>query len=192
MNYNLTAGLDRIAALDTTIFVAYGGHAQAAGFTINPKAFPRFTKLWMADIIAYTVNSADHSSQNSAQTTTDLSSLLNKPWVSDARLTLEEITLDFVRHLEHIGPFGIGFAKPIFTLSLDKLPMIEALGGSGEHIKLVGPKGVKINGFGLGKHNQKLSEMRNMPVELLVEVDRETWQGRESVVISVRDMRKKV
>lgn len=119
-------------------------------------------------------------------------SLIEKPWKSDVVLTLDEMTIGFVHDLEQIGPFGIGFAKPVFTLLLDKLPMIEALGGSGEHIKLVGPKGVKINGFGLGKYSQKLSEMRNIPIELLVEVDRETWQGRESVVISVRDMRKKV
>lgn len=97
-----------------------------------------------------------------------------------------------MKAIEQIGPFGIGFTKPIFTLVLDKLPVIEALGGSGEHIKLVGPKGVKINGFGLGKYGQALSSMRNIAVELLVEVDRETWQGRESVVISVRDIRKSI
>jgi hypothetical protein len=32
--------------------------------------------------------------------------------------------------------------------------------------------------------------MRHNPVELLIEIDRETWQGKESVVISVRDIRK--
>jgi single-stranded DNA-specific DHH superfamily exonuclease len=55
-------------------------------------------------------------------------------------MSLDECTIDFVRAVEQIGPFGIGFAKPVFTLVLDKLPTIEALGGSGEHIKLVGPK----------------------------------------------------
>jgi single-stranded-DNA-specific exonuclease len=54
-NYDLTAGLDRIAGLRSDIFVAYGGHAQAAGFTIYPEQFESFCALWQADIASYRI-----------------------------------------------------------------------------------------------------------------------------------------
>ncbi len=99
------------------------------------------------------------------------------------------MTLEFVRELEQIGPFGIGFAKPLFTLAYDILPKFESLGSSGEHIRFIGPARVKINGFGLGKYTREIGLLRANPVELLVEVDRESWQGRESVTLMVRDIR---
>jgi single-stranded-DNA-specific exonuclease len=133
-NYDITAGLDRIAALRPDIFVAYGGHAQAAGFTIYPEQFETFCVLWQADIASH--KKMEDPIINEAS----LGSLIGKPWVFDARLTLGDCTLDFVGAVEQIGPFGIGFIKPLFVVDLEKLPVIEALGSSGEHIKLVGPK----------------------------------------------------
>jgi single-stranded DNA-specific DHH superfamily exonuclease len=61
-DYDITAGLDRIATLRRDIFVAYGGHAQAAGFTIYPEQFESFCELWLSDIQEFRVAGEDSSS----------------------------------------------------------------------------------------------------------------------------------
>ena len=182
-DYDLTAGLDRIqSSVVGGIFISYGGHAQAAGFSIDPQRYDEFLALWYADIEKYRALS-------SLASDSVIQSIIGKSWVSDGTLDIEDMTLEFVRELEQVGPFGIGFAKPLFTLAYDTLPRFESLGSSGEHVRFIGPAGVKINGFGLGKYTREIGLLRASPVELLVEVDRESWLGRESVTLMVRDLR---
>ena len=58
----------------------------------------------------------------------------------DSILHLSDLTLSLVDTIESIGPYGIGFSKPLFSLKFEKLPDSEPLGESGEHIRFVAPR----------------------------------------------------
>lgn len=83
----------------------------------------------------------------------------------------------------------MAYQKPNFLIRFEKFPAWEHLGSGTSHVRFESPKGVKIIGFNIGdaliKHGKTEGESY-----LLVELDRETWRDRESVVVQVRDILK--
>ncbi|MFC1742981.1 single-stranded-DNA-specific exonuclease RecJ [Candidatus Riflebacteria bacterium] len=96
-NYNIYSALIHCQGL----LLAYGGHPFAAGFTIEEKDIPEFSKK---------VN----------EFAKDAPELLSgeKPKVTvDAIVKLDEIDKNFLKSLSQLKPFGIGNPNPIFFSS---------------------------------------------------------------------------
>lgn len=97
------------------LFVAFGGHAQAAGLTIKTENLAEF-KTRFTDAAK---NCPELAKDSPGKT---------KPILVDAVLDPKEVTIDFIKSVEAFGPYGIGFAKPRFIVSFDRVPNIDFLG----------------------------------------------------------------
>lgn len=91
---------DAIAAVDARnpgLIERYGGHAMAAGLTLPSQHLEQFRR----EFTAY------------AQATLD-SAQLNSELDSDGPLSAAEFDRDFAERLSNAGPWGQGFAEPLF------------------------------------------------------------------------------
>jgi single-stranded-DNA-specific exonuclease len=93
-------GIDVKAALDAArdLLVKYGGHREAAGFTIEPRHVPEFTARFEAAI---------RSQCGTAGA---------RPIEIDATLLPDEIDPALAAALERLEPFGTGHAEPAFLV----------------------------------------------------------------------------
>ena len=105
-------GFHLLEALESChdVFVKYGGHAHAVGFSLNSARVPELReRLQQYSAIALTPQ------------------VLERKLDCSAELSFAEITHDFYRSLRLLEPYGMGNEEPIFIargLTLDAAPQI--------------------------------------------------------------------
>jgi single-stranded-DNA-specific exonuclease len=164
-------GFDMVALLEEfrDHFVAFGGHKQAAGFTIAADKFADFRAK---------------ASARAAELRAGVP-VAAKPLRVDAALTIDRITESFVRQLRAFGPYGMGFEKP--ALLLEIRGRVEPLGKDGKHLRFAVPGFYgKINAFSFGQYAKELAGRESF--RLVCEAEMEFWRGKSSVVLTVRDI----
>ncbi|MFH1542635.1 MAG: single-stranded-DNA-specific exonuclease RecJ [bacterium] len=156
------------------LFVEFGGHAGAAGFEIKPENINNFiTRL-----------------QDHANKTVSNESL--KPVIEiDAELAPNKISLNLVKELSRLEPFGEGNPEPIFVSR--KLNLVEQrrVGGTGKHLKAKfadGPVTLEAIGFGLGDMSDNLNY--NDKYDVVYNLQANEWNGFETVQLCLIDIRK--
>lgn len=91
---------DVLATIDSRypdLINKFGGHAMAAGLSIQENNYQTF-KVAFNEVLSSCVNTDD----------------LQQQVVSDGELLSEQLTLEVAREIRHAGPWGQGFATPIF------------------------------------------------------------------------------
>jgi single-stranded-DNA-specific exonuclease len=94
---NIRDVLDGIATRHPGLIDKFGGHAMAAGMTLQESSFERFRSAFAAEIAARG----------------DLDSLAGVIH-SDGELSAPELTVETARMLRGAGPWGQGFPEPLF------------------------------------------------------------------------------
>ena len=94
---NIRDALESVATLHPGLIEKFGGHAMAAGMTIQGANLARFKSAFAAEI----ATRADRSS---------LAGVIH----SDGALSVDELSLDTARVLRGAGPWGQGFPEPVF------------------------------------------------------------------------------
>jgi single-stranded-DNA-specific exonuclease len=89
--------LERVYTLAPHTISAFGGHAMAAGLTVPQQHFAEFEQV----LQEVATDWIDHS-------------LLEQVIWSDGELSSEEFSLQFASQLAQAGPWGQGFAEPLF------------------------------------------------------------------------------
>ena len=150
----------------------FGGHSMAIGITIKKSEFEDFKK----DIEEYTKNS-------------NINELL--PVIKiDEEIDSNDIDINTVKDLKVLEPFGEANKMPIFIYKNLKIESIRAL-SEGKHIKLtLRDKNVVIDaiGFNMGKLvNDFLLGDR---VDVVGSLELNKFNGRETIQINLKDMRK--
>jgi single-stranded-DNA-specific exonuclease len=115
--FHMRDALDIIAKRHPTYLSKFGGHAMAAGMTIEKKHLKAFTQAFDAVV----------REQLSAQ---DLEATL----LSDGALSDNELTIESVNMLELAGPWGQQFPEPRFD---DTFELIQQRVLKDKHLKLV-------------------------------------------------------
>ncbi|MDR1926440.1 MAG: single-stranded-DNA-specific exonuclease RecJ, partial [Endomicrobium sp.] len=113
-------GFDVVAALESVkdILVKYGGHNQAAGFTLEDSKIEEFIK-----------RISEYVDRNLIEKTSGNTMLI------ESELKISDITVDFHKHVEIMEPFGIGNMRPIFYIKGVVPTEISVFGNRGEHLK---------------------------------------------------------
>jgi single-stranded-DNA-specific exonuclease len=113
-------GFDVVAALESVkdILVKYGGHNQAAGFTLEDSKIEEFARRISEYVNRNFVNK---SSKNTI--------------VIESELKISDITANFYKQLNVMEPFGIGNTKPIFCIRGVIPTEISVFGSREEHLK---------------------------------------------------------
>ncbi len=147
----------------------FGGHSQAAGFTLLTRNLPRLQQQLLQTATAELAG-------------VDLRSRLD----IDAQLTLSDLGGDTFRLTQMLAPFGRGNPAPTFLSRRVEVIDCRTMGSDGEHIRLKLRQGGTVwdgVGFGLGDY---LSEVTNcLDVVYNLEVDQ--WNGVERLRLNIID-----
>ena len=109
--------LDEVAAREPGLLEKFGGHAMAAGMTIRETDFDQFAAEFDAVVRAHLQPD-------------DLQAVIH----SDGAVAETEMTLDTARTIREAGPWGQGFAEPVFD---DHFEVLSSRVVGAKHWKLV-------------------------------------------------------
>ncbi|EHI75127.1 single-stranded-DNA-specific exonuclease RecJ [Streptococcus criceti] len=155
------------------IFEAFGGHAGAAGMTL-----PVENVAQLSDVLCNYIfeKELDKAGKNSL--------------IIDEELQLSELSLETIRSLEKLAPFGMDNKKPVFLLKDFKVLQSRIMGQSGAHLKLrVGQAGTEFDlvAFSQGHLAQEFAQAKNLELAVTLSVNK--WNGNTSLQLMLVDAR---
>ncbi len=150
----------------------YGGHAMAVGLSLKKEKLELFKK----DINNYIKN----LELKEIEQVVDI----------DMEVTLKDLSVDIVKELSKLEPFGEANRIPNFLIKNLKIDSIRALTG-GKHLKLsLRDEKLKIDaiGFNIGElaNEYKLNEK----VDIVGNLEINSYNGIESIQMNIKDIKK--
>lgn len=164
-----------IDARNRDLLIKGGGHAMAAGFTILPERVEPFRDFFLDHIARQAAGQVEVSET-----------------AVDGVLSVRGATLDLVKTLQQVGPFGQANPEPLFILPHVRVQSVDIVGA--DHVRLQigdsdGGGRMKAMAFRAAENpvGQALLSARGGNVHLLGRLKINEWQGRESVELHVED-----
>jgi len=154
------------------ILVKYGGHPQAAGFTLRSENIEIFRK----NLLEYAETSL---------TEEDLSQVLHY----DALVALRQINGEFIEFVSRFEPTGQGNPRPRFRIDGLNIKKISAIGKDGSHLRLfVEQEGTALGciAFKQGFWANKLKERES--VDVICEPQFNEWNGEKKIQLKIIDL----
>ncbi|NLI93628.1 MAG: single-stranded-DNA-specific exonuclease RecJ [Peptococcaceae bacterium] len=149
----------------------FGGHKQAAGFTIPVQNIDSFRE----EII----NSFIQSGQ----------SLEEQLWI-DSFVPCSELSVKLQKELEELAPFGSGNPAPLLMTSDLTVKKIMTIGKNGEHLKLILQKNnliLEALAFKKGGELEKFKQLKNIDMIYTLEIN--DYFGEERIQAVLKDYR---
>jgi len=147
----------------------FGGHSQAAGFTLSTKNLPRLTQCL------------------SQLATTQLAGVDLRPQLDiDTEVTLPDLGGDTFQTTRQLAPFGRGNPAPTFISRGVEVVGCRTMGNNDEHLRMKLKQGNNVwegVGFRLGTYQTEVSSSLDIVYNL--EVDR--WGGEERLRLNILD-----
>jgi single-stranded-DNA-specific exonuclease len=170
-------GVNIIEALQecAELFVRFGGHAAAAGFTIPNARLPELEARLEA-IVGTALADVD----------------LTPELYIDAAVDLGRISWDLLAELQQLEPFGQGNPQPVLVSADVEVMDVRARGAEGQHLKLVvrrnGGAPQEAIGFRLGHLAEHLRRHRRIDIAYTLEVNE--WNGERKLQLNLKDFRR--
>jgi single-stranded-DNA-specific exonuclease len=156
------------------LLVSFGGHAMAAGLRVKLENLDAFRDR----LVAYV---------NEQLSADDLCSIVD----IDTECTLADISLPEVQQIERMAPFGPHNPKPVLCVRgarLERPPMI--MGQTGKHMRLTLRQGDSyLNAVAFNMADLATQLVPGMQLDVAFEPKTNTWQGRTSVDMMVKDLK---
>ena len=167
--------VDIFEALDPhrDLFVAFGGHAGAAGMTLEANKLEALSQVLVAYIED---NQVDLSTKNEL--------------FLDEELSLPDLTLETLKNFEKLAPFGMDNKKPVFYLKDFKVENARTMGAGNTHLKLKVSQAdavFEVVAFGLGDLATEFSQTKNLELAVTLSVNK--WNGQTSLQLMLVDAR---
>ena len=164
--YNIFQALDK----HRDLFMAFGGHKQAAGMTLAVENVPA-VKQAMIDFIAE--NDLDMSQKT--------------PLNLVGRCQLDQLSLQTITQLEKLAPFGMDNPKPKFLLEDFKVVQSRSMGKDNTHLKLrLQQNKTQIDAIYFG-HGKEQLEFEQAKTKLAVTLSSNAWNGNTSLQLMIED-----
>ncbi len=171
--FNVIEALEQCADL----LVKFGGHAQAAGMTIQNKHLETFQERFGALVEA------------------GLRDTVTEPefWV-DMSLQPGDIVPRLVEDMRRFAPFGEGNLEPVFSLTDMQVQQVRFVGSTQKHIKLTlgtpdETRSFDAIGFSLGERFPDLAIGDRLDIAFTLEEN--VWNGRTSIQLKLIDIEKR-
>lgn len=151
----------------------YGGHAQAAGFSLKKEKLSEFIDR----LCAYAADELEHHTHQ-----TDLH--------IDAEIEHDQINDNFMRLISQMEPFGTGNEKPVFMIRNVEAGDFKTVGRDQNHLHFLvrTPSGKYSSiAFKLGRLLPEINSGSNL--DLAFHLEKNLWNGRESIQFQVVDLR---
>lgn len=162
------------AAVQKGFLKGGGGHAMAGGFTVSRDRFEDFRAFLNAQAAPFMA--------------TYTPSLF-----IDAELSLGAATLDLLRELEALEPFGTGNPKPRFCFHRVSPAFTRTVGENHIQCRLEDAHGSRLAAIAFRAQNTPLGALLSDPSRPLLSVvgtlNANTWNGRTSVQLILEDAR---
>ena len=167
----------------------FGGHPMAAGLTVKKKNFTALRKKIK--------NFVDHKLREED---------LMPGFKIDCEVELSDLDWKLFERISHFEPFGIGNPRPVFLTTGLRVAGVRMVGNDRKHLKLRldDIKTRKIEkaeaevvlststfdgiGFNLGFWGKELKE--GDVVDLVYNLDKNIWNGKETLQLKVKDLKK--
>jgi single-stranded-DNA-specific exonuclease len=167
--FNITDALDQCADL----LVKYGGHAAAAGFTVENHNLAALRERLQA------IAQAELAGQS-----------LQRSLCIDAAINLRPVTPTLVEQIASLEPFGYGNPQPIFMTNELVVQQCRPVGRDNAHLKLKLFDGKQVwdaIGFRMGEWAEQLGP--GVLVDAAYHLEFNAWQGRRSMQLNLQDLR---
>ena len=152
------------------LFIRFGGHAQAAGLTIEAKNVPEFKRRLSEAIREQAAPEAFIPTEE-----------------YDLELELSEMTEAFVDAFSTMQPTGFGNPAPVFCVRGVHTTDVRTIGKDGAHLRMRLAQGSDMRsaiGFRMGDRAANLPEV----IEAIITLSINVWQDKRSVQCELRQM----
>ena len=169
---HITEALEECADL----LVKFGGHAGAAGLTIENRHIDAFSERLNAVIERRLDGIATRAEQR-----------------IDLRISPHLINTGLLSEIRRFAPFGQANTEPVFLVEEMFLEEARTVGADNKHLKLVlrpdDASAIRFDAiaFGLGEQFPDLS--RGTRLDIVFQLDDNTWNGTTTLQLKVLDMR---
>ncbi len=163
--------IHRAMATCRDLFVRFGGHAQAAGLTIEKKNVPAFKKRLTQAILEQSEPEAFIPTEE-----------------YDLELELCDMTEELVQAFSAMQPTGFGNPAPVFCVRGVHTTDVRAIGKEGAHLRMRLTGGSEMRnaiGFRMGEKASAMPEV----IEAVVGLSINEWQDRRSVQCELRSIK---
>lgn len=162
-------GLNIIQAiqLNAVFLNHYGGHAMAAGLSLDAENLSSFQDGFNKTVLNLVGET-----------------ILQKELAIDGFINFDLITLDFVRDLEKMAPFGSGNPAPIFASKDVVIERIRKMGRKAEHLKITASDALEnIQDFIWWRANQE--DLPEEKINIAFKVHSSNYQGKSGVQVEI-------
>lgn len=155
------------------LFDTFGGHSGAAGMTLPVDNLDRLR----ADLAQYLIDRGLEKPE--------------KPDLQiDGRLNLGELSLETLKSLNKLAPFGMNHKKPVFLLEQIKVATARTMGQNSAHLKLkINQAGVDCDVIAFNKGHLLQEFQQAQGLELAVSLSVNQWNGATTIQLMLEDAR---
>ena len=164
--FNITRAIDRCGHL----LCHYGGHAQAAGFSLKSDDLPELSAL-IAEITAAEMASVD----------------LQPVLGIDSEARLHELGGSLFQMLNRMAPFGEGNRAPLFVSRCVSVPDYRTMGTAGEHLKMRLTQGGAAWEAVAFRQAEDIKKILPSPLDVVYNLELDRYNGRESLRLNIVD-----
>ena len=165
-NFNIFKALNE----HRDLFIAFGGHKQAAGMTLAVENV-EVLKQVMLDFIVD--NDLDMSKKSPLE-------------IAD-RCHLDEISLDTIHNLAKLAPFGMDNPKPRFLVEDYKVIQSRSMGKDNTHLKLkIQEQKQQIDAVYF-QHGSEELEFEQAQTKIVATLSSNSWNGNTSLQLMIED-----
>jgi len=151
----------------------YGGHAAAAGFSIEVDRFEAFREAFDAAV-------------REIVTPMDLVRRIRV----DLTTTLGEVTPALVRDIDRLAPFGAGNPRPILaTRGIRIAGSLRRVGRNGDHLSFLAADGtgsIRVIGFRMGPRGDRIGPRSTVDIAYAPAFD--DWRADGSIQLTLEDL----
>ncbi|MGE7369241.1 single-stranded-DNA-specific exonuclease RecJ [Neorhizobium sp. NPDC001467] len=165
------------AAVDEGLLAKGGGHAMAAGLTVDRANLGRLRAFF------------------EARAEKDVPSLVaNHVLKIDGALSASGATLELIDRMEQAGPYGSGHAQPVFALPSHRIVDSRPVGAAHVKVTLEAVDGSRIDGISFRSADTPLGQMllngRGTQIHAAGNLSADHWQSSRRVQLRILDAAK--
>lgn len=155
------------------LLIAFGGHQEAAGFSIKKENLKKFKE----ELEAYTSKILKDKD-------------LRPSLFIDCAIDEKHINEDLIKDIWKLKPFGVRNARPLFMIRNVKPHFVEVVGKNGGHVKFtaeIEKSNFPVIGFRLGEYTDFLKNSDNL--DIACHIDFNVWNGKKTLQLEIVDFR---
>ncbi len=175
--FNIVEAMSECAKKNKDIFLAFGGHAGAGGFSISEENMNDFKKLILK---------------------ISEGKLKNKPKIPvikvENKILPDDINWEISNWLSQFEPYGQGNNAPIFSMENIEIAALRLVGNGSKHLKLTLKAKLKEGeikffdaiGFGIPEFYEKLK--KGDKINIVFTMEENEWNGNKSLQLKLKDI----